>query len=559
MFRSPSILLLDDLDLICPSNAENADGLGSRQITELIISQVQRFCVRTGSAPGAITLLATAADKSTIHARFISSHAIADFVHLSAPGRTQRAEILKAVLSRRGHKPEIDVMPIASATEGYRPVDLETLVSRAVHCSAVRRIGAALGGSVSVEKEIVTKDLENALSGYMPPVLKGLKMGDNDSAIGWRDIGGLHEPKKMLIETLEWPTKYAAIFASCPLRLRSGILLYGYPGCGKTILAAAVAKECGLNFISVKGPEILNKYIGESEKSVRDLFDRAQSAKPCILFFDEFDSIAPRRGNDNTGVTDRVVNQLLTQMDGAEGLDGVYVLAATSRPDLIDPALLRPGRLDKSVLCGMPSIDERIEILEAVSRKLQLSEHLDFSAYGDACENFTGADLQGLIYSAQLEAIHEQIDEKPVPSANLAPEAGGTAKGKGKGKGKAKAPIQEENVKGVHDGKSEATVQFDVLQSGDGSSKVLIGAERSKLKQRVQVIQANGWSGAVENSGSFGKTKGAITTSPSVVIYPRHFEAALAETRGSLTLQERIRFDQDGEEKYNGMKGGVVL
>lgn len=197
---------------------------------------------------------------------------------------------------------------------------------------------------------------------------------------------GLHEARRILRETLEWPTKYAQIFANCPLRLRSGILLYGYPGCGKTLLASAVAKECGLNFISVKGPEILNKYIGASEKSVRDLFERASAAKPCVLFFDEFDSIAPKRyvvlyldiilfsrvssrdqadrcrGHDSTGVTDRVVNQMLTEMDGAQGLDGVYVLAATSRPDLIDPALLRPGRLDKAVFCDMPDLTDRLEV-----------------------------------------------------------------------------------------------------------------------------------------------------------------------------------------------------
>ncbi|OUM60389.1 hypothetical protein PIROE2DRAFT_32646, partial [Piromyces sp. E2] len=189
------------------------------------------------------------------------------------------------------------------------------------------------------------------------------------------------------------------------------------PGCGKTLLASAVAKECGLNFISVKGPELLNKYIGASEKSVRDLFERAQAAKPCVLFFDEFDAIAPRRGHDNTGVTDRVVNQMLTQMDGAEGLDGVYVLAATSRPDLIDPALLRPGRLDKSLLCNMPDLEERIDILNALSRKLELGPSVDVTELAKKCEGYSGADLQALLYNAHLEAIHEQLN-RVLQSAN---------------------------------------------------------------------------------------------------------------------------------------------
>ena len=221
----------------------------------------------------------------------------------------------------------------------------------------------------------------------------------------------MEETKSVLLETLEWPTKYAPIFANSALRLRSGLLLYGYPGCGKTLLASAVAKECGLKFISVKGPEILNKYIGASEKSVRDLFERAQAAKPCVLFFDEFDSIAPKRGHDSTGVTDRVVNQMLTQMDGAEGLQGVYVLAATSRPDLIDSALLRPGRLDKSLLCDMPSAKDRFQILNALTRKLDVSDEVDLQSIADQTEGFSGADLQALLYNAHLESVHEELEK----------------------------------------------------------------------------------------------------------------------------------------------------
>src|SRR5271155_2834440 len=220
------------------------------------------------------------------------------------------------------------------------------------------------------------EDFTSALKGFTPASLRNVTL--QTSTTTFDSIGGLKETRKILLETLQYPTTYAPIFAQCPLRLRSGLLLYGYPGCGKTLLASAVAGECGLNFISVKGPEILNKYIGASEKSVRDLFERAQAAKPCVLFFDEFDSIAPKRGHDSTGVTDRVVNQMLTQMDGAEGLDGVFVLAATSRPDLIDPALLRPGRLDRSLLCDMPDRNDRVDILKAVSKgKLKMSEEVE--------------------------------------------------------------------------------------------------------------------------------------------------------------------------------------
>ncbi|KAH7873102.1 P-loop containing nucleoside triphosphate hydrolase protein, partial [Lentinula edodes] len=233
------------------------------------------------------------------------------------------------------------------------------------------------------------------------------------SVVSWADIGGLHETRRILRETLEWPTKYGPIFAQSPLRLRSGLLLFGYPGCGKTLLASAIAKERGVNFIGIKGPEILNKYIGASEQTVRDIFERASSAKPCVLFFDEFDSIAPKRGHDSTGVTDRVVNQMLTQMDGAEGLDGVYVLAATSRPDLIDSALLRPGRLDKYLLCNMPDVGERKDILEAVRRKVSLAPSVDLDEIEQATEGFSGADLQALIYNAHLEVVNAVIVSSP--------------------------------------------------------------------------------------------------------------------------------------------------
>merc|ERR1712130_546232 len=210
----------------------------------------------------------------------------------------------------------------------------------------------------------------------------------------WDDVGGLLKVRTTLKETLELPTKYSRLFDKAPLKLRSGLLLYGPPGCGKTLLASAVAKECGLNFISVKGPELLNKYIGQSEQSVRDVFERASAAVPAIVFFDEFEAICPKRGGDSTGVTDRVVNQFLCHLDGVEGRSGVYVLAASSRPDLIDPALLRPGRLDKALYCGIPNLEERISILKALTRKISLAEDVDLKKIAAETHLYTGADLQ---------------------------------------------------------------------------------------------------------------------------------------------------------------------
>ena len=183
------------------------------------------------------------------------------------------------------------------------------------------------------------------------------------------------DAKEALFEAIELPLRYAKLVAKAPLRLRTGVLLYGPPGCGKTHAVRAAVAAAGVRFIGVKGPELLNKYIGASEEAVRNTFARAQAAAPCVLFFDEFDSIAPQRGagSDSTGVTERTVNQLLTELDGVEKLQGVCVIAASNRPDLIDTALLRPGRLDRLIYCGFPSRDERAEVLAALFAKVRAS------------------------------------------------------------------------------------------------------------------------------------------------------------------------------------------
>ena len=238
-------------------------------------------------------------------------------------------------------------------------------------------------------------DFSEAIRGYVPAALRGTKL--LSSSVRWDDIGGLVDVRRQLKETLELPTIFGPLYKQAPIKLPSGVMLFGPPGCGKTMLAAAVAAECGLNFISVKGPEILDKYIGGSEQNVRDLFARAAAASPSILFFDEFESIAPRRGADSSGVTDRVVNQLLTFLDGVEDRDDVYVMAASSRPDLVDPALLRPGRLDKPLYCNFPGEEERMAIYQAVARNFDLAEDCGVDMLRTCAREypaFTGADIQ---------------------------------------------------------------------------------------------------------------------------------------------------------------------
>lgn len=408
-----SILLLDDLDRLCASESENQDNSRVRQIAEVMVATVRRHAL-PGSSSTEPTLLASCQAKESMHNLVVSGHVFRETVPLKAMSKEGRRTVLEGVVGAASGVLEnsLELRDIAAKTEGYMPGDLVLLVGRARHEAVVRMVDEG-ESKESTTLTLKRADFDSALQGFVPAGLRGVKL--QTSGASWRDIGGLKETRKILLETLEWPTKYAPIFASCPLRLRSGLLLYGYPGCGKTLLASAVAGECGLNFISVKGPEILNKYIGASEKSVRDLFERASGAKPCVLFFDEFDSIAPKRGHDSTGVTDRVVNQMLTQMDGAEGLDGVYVLAATSRPDLIDPALLRPGRLDKSLLCDLPNLEDRVDIFRALvgeGGKLRVSSEVDLTKLAERTDGYSGADLQAVLYNAHLEAVQGVISEE---------------------------------------------------------------------------------------------------------------------------------------------------
>lgn len=441
-----SLVVLDDLDKLCPVETElqvGGDNGRSRQVSELLCSIAKQHCSRDSG----VVLLATAQAKESVNNVIIGGHMVRDIVTLKAPNKDGRRKVLELLVHQKeveprgeqkhvegnawmdGHSdvgsikqevpgfvvdPAMDLLEIAGQTDGYMPGDLSLLVSRAQSEALIRSVATDASSSDITAVTLGQDDFSSALKGFTPASLRNVTL--QSSTTTFSSIGGLKETRQTLLETLQYPTTYAPIFAQCPLRLRSGLLLYGYPGCGKTLLASAVAGECGLNFISVKGPEILNKYIGASEKSVRDLFDRAEAARPCVLFFDEFDSIAPKRGHDSTGVTDRVVNQLLTQMDGAEGLSGVYVLAATSRPDLIDPALLRPGRLDKSLLCDMPGLDDRLDILRAVTGKLKISPGImdgqgeeSLLEVAKQTEGYSGADLQAVMYNAHLEAIHDVL------------------------------------------------------------------------------------------------------------------------------------------------------
>ncbi|KAI7894222.1 P-loop containing nucleoside triphosphate hydrolase protein [Mucor mucedo] len=511
-WHGPTVVFFNDLDRLMPAEVEHADSSKSRHVAELFVRMASLACQRH-----AILLVATAQQQQSIHPALITHHLFSDLHHLQPPNRDERKLIMEAVMSSgpdvlKKSLPLIDLVSVASETEGFLAADIKAFLERTVHEGAVRSIKCNTSQLL-----LKQEDFSMARQGFVPSSLRGIKL--QSSGVHWSDIGGLNETRKALLETLEWPTKYAAVFAQCPLRLRSGLLLYGYPGCGKTLLASAVAKECGLNFISVKGPEILNKYIGASEKSVRDLFERAQAAKPCVLFFDEFDSIAPRRGHDSTGVTDRVVNQMLTQMDGAEGLDGVYVLAATSRPDLIDPALLRPGRLDKALLCGLPNVNERLEILQALGLKMKLASNVDLKDYAEKTEGFSGADLQGFLYNAHLSAIHGTIDM---------------------------SSFKEKE----QDGKTQ---QSTFVSNQVSSGVPLTSAEKSQIAQRLAMIKKKGQK-KDENTTSL-MDEHPQQQQEEAEITRAFLDKSLRSTRPSITAEESHRLGLIYNEFVTGRTG----
>ncbi|MEM4005117.1 MAG: AAA family ATPase, partial [Desulfurococcaceae archaeon] len=231
--------------------------------------------------------------------------------------------------------------------------------------------------------------------------------------VGWSDIGGLRDIKQVLKESIELPLKHPELYEKYGVKPPKGILLYGPPGCGKTLLAKAIAKESGVNFIAVRGPEVLSKWVGESEKAIREIFRKARLHAPSIVFFDEIDSIAPIRGiSSDSGVSERIVTQLVTELDGIRELNNVVFIAATNRPDLLDPALLRPGRFDKLVYVPPPDLEARIEILRIHTKYLPLAPDVDLYEIARSTENYSGADLEALVREAFLMALRENISVK---------------------------------------------------------------------------------------------------------------------------------------------------
>ena len=457
--NAPAVLLIDNVDALVKNTAAGAGGGGagggdaSADMLSSVFTAAASSAAQNGSlltrvadeaaaaasaspqgsfAARGVTIVATCRSVETVRPSVL--RLFSSVVKLALPNQEQRRGIVKARLAVEGYTVNrgedgkdhaVSLVKLARETSNYTPDDLATLVAKAVHFAKLR------GGEGRV---ISADDMAQARDAYTPAALVGVDgrkkdngggsggsggepSGGASAAQGWKAVGGMAAAKKTFNEVVILPTQYPELYRNMPVKMRSGILLYGPTGCGKTHVVKAAVAEAGINHIDVAGPELLSKYIGQSEQKVREVFDQAAAAAPCVLFFDEFDSVAPQRGHDNTGVTDRVVNQLLCHLDGAEGRSGVYVVAATARPDMIDKALLRPGRLDAAVYCGMPTRDERLSVLETASAHLSLAPDVDLSAVADLTEGLTHADLAALLSTARLRCVQGALDTSSMLAA----------------------------------------------------------------------------------------------------------------------------------------------
>ena len=407
--NAPSIIFIDEIDAIAPKREEVTGEVEKRVVSQLL-------ALMDGLKPrGRVVVIGATNRPNAIDPALRRPGRFDREIEIGVPNKQGRLEILQIHTRGMPLAEDVDLEKIANVTYGFVGADLEALCKEAA-MRALRRILP----QIDFEKESIPAEILNKITVTMSDFMEALKDVEPSAmrevlvevpTIKWEDIGGLADVKLELQEAVEWPLKYPEVFEQVDAKPPKGILLYGPPGTGKTLLAKAVATESEANFISVKGPELLSKWVGESERAVREIFRKAKQAAPSIIFFDEIDSIAPVRGGGygDSHVTERVISQLLTEMDGLEELRGVVVIAATNRPDIIDPALLRPGRFDKLLYVPPPDIETRKEILKIHLRKKPLAEDVDIDELARRTEGYTGADLAAVCNTAVLLAIREHI------------------------------------------------------------------------------------------------------------------------------------------------------
>ncbi|XP_035220799.1 transitional endoplasmic reticulum ATPase-like [Stegodyphus dumicola] len=409
--NAPSIIFIDELDAIAPKR-EKTHGEVERRIVSQLLTLMDGLKQRSH-----VIVMAATNRPNSIDAALRRFGRFDREVDIGIPDATGRLEILRIHTKNMKLADDVDLEKIAAETHGFVGSDLAALCSEA----ALQQIREKMD-LIDLEDEQIDAEVLNSLAVTMDNFRWAMGKSSPSAlretvvevpSVTWEDIGGLEPVKKELQEMIQYPVEYPDKFLKFGMTPSRGVLFYGPPGCGKTLLAKAIANECQANFISIKGPELLTMWFGESEANVRDIFDKARAAAPCVLFFDELDSIAKARGGnvgDAGGAADRVINQILTEMDGMSSKKNVFIIGATNRPDIIDPAILRPGRLDQLIYIPLPDEKSRESILKANLRKSPVSKNVELTYIAKVTQGFSGADLTEVCQRACKLAIRESIE-----------------------------------------------------------------------------------------------------------------------------------------------------
>lgn len=406
--NAPSIIFIDELDAIAPKR-DNVIGEVEKRVVAQLLSLMDGL-----SSRGLVVVIAATNRVNAIDPALRRTGRFDREIEIGVPDSDGRREILHIHTRGMPLAKNVDINKIADRSHGFVGSDLQLLAKEAA-MRAIRRIlpeidltAESIPSDVLKKIQVDMDDFTTVLNEMEPSAMREVFVEIPN--VRWSDIGGLEELKQELRETIEWPLKYKSVFDYANANPPKGVFIYGPPGTGKTLIAKAVANESEANFISIKGPELLSKWVGESEKGIREIFRKARQAAPCIIFFDEIDAIAPTRGGDSSDshVTERVISQLLTELDGLEELKNVTVIAASNRPDIVDPALLRSGRFDRHIYVPPPDRDSRIKIIRIHIKNIPLG-NIDVERLADMTENFTGADLASFISTAVMLAIRQHI------------------------------------------------------------------------------------------------------------------------------------------------------
>ncbi len=402
--NSPAIIFIDEIDAIAPVREEVSSDVEKRVVAQLL------GLMDGLEARGEIIVIAATNRPNSVDPALRRPGRFDRELEIGVPDKNGRNEILQIQTRHMPLAKDFDLNQITNLTHGFVGADLAAL-SKEAGMQAIRRVlpeinidDETIDAEFLENLKITQDDFINALKEVQPSALREVFIEVPN--VRWSDVGGLENVKKELKKAVEWPLKYPEEFNKLGIAPIKGIILYGPPGTGKTMLAKAIANESEANFISVKGPELFSKWLGESERAIKKLFLKARQTSPCIVFFDEIDAIATRRGNsDDNGAASRVVNQLLTELDGMTATKGVVFVAATNRLGVIDPALIRPGRIDKIIYIPLPDNSQRLDILKTITKNIKISEDINLESWAEKTEGLSGADLTSLIRDAGLIAL----------------------------------------------------------------------------------------------------------------------------------------------------------